>query len=253
MQRAILCIIALVLISYATLSSSAERPVIRFYSEIAAPFYFFDENGEPQGASLDLANAITELTGLNTTIEPMTWARAYYEATHHPNVVLTSVLRTPERETEFQWLGLVHVARASFIRLKSHHDIKVSGLEHARRYRVGTIRGYGSANYLLEQGFVENRNLYLATDPEQLWSLLFSERIELVLSNLVTDRYELTSIGLNPDDVMEAYNVEALNLELQMATGRDTPQSTVDAIRTALDTLKSNGEYARIMQKWGLW
>lgn len=252
MQRAILSIIALIFIGCMTCSARAEPPVIRFYSEIAAPFYWLDEHGEPQGASLDLANAITDLTGITATVEHMPWARAYYEATHHPNVVLTSVLKTPERESEFQWLGLVHVARASFIRLNSQRDIQVASLDQARRYRVGTIRGYGSANYLLEQGFVENKNLYLATNTEQLWSLLYSKRIELVLSNLVTDRYELASIGLDPDKITELYNVEALNLQLQMATGRDTPQSTVDAIRAALYTLKSNGEYARIMHKWGL-
>ncbi|WP_189403966.1 substrate-binding periplasmic protein [Alteromonas halophila] len=167
-------------------------------------------------------------------------------------MVLISVLKTPARESEFQWLGLVHVARASFIRLTAREQLYIDSPEQARQYRVGTIRGYGAASYLKKQGFVENENLFLATNPEQLWSMLYSQRIDLVLSNLETDRYEIASIGLDPDKVTAIHNVEALNLQLQMATGLSTPEDTVESIRKALHQLKEGGDYERIMQKWGL-
>ncbi len=252
MYRAFLRAFASVFFCCVTVTTWAEQATIRFYSEVAAPFYWLDANGEPQGASVDLANAISALTGIQSTVESMAWARAYYEATHRPNIVLTSVLKTPARESEFQWLGLVHVARASFIGLKARQNIQLANVDDARRYRVGTVRGYGAANYLLKQGFVEKQNLILATNTEQLWSLLYSGRIDLALSNLETDRFEISDAGFDPALVTAHFNVDELNLQIQMATGLTTPAATASAISDALSELKQNGEYTRIMTKWGL-
>lgn len=228
-----------------------ENTIIRFYGESAAPFYW-DEDGVEQGAVFDLANALIKHLNLNATVELLPWARAYYEAEHHPNVVLLSVLKTPAREKELQWLGVVHVAKASFIRLRERVDINVSQLGDAKKYRVGTVRGYGSAGYLQRHGFEENQNLILAKSPSELWTLLYKQRIDLVLSNLVTGKYEVGSAGLDAARIVSEAEVTPLNLELQMATGPDTSAALTEKLRAGLESLKASGEYLHIMKKWEL-
>lgn len=225
--------------------------VIRFYGEPAAPFYW-EENGVEQGAVYELANALIRHLRLNATVELLPWARAYYEAEHHPDVVLLSVLKTPARENELQWLGVVHVARASFIRLRERTDIEVTQFDDARTYRVGTVRGYGSAGYLKGQGFREYRNLILAKSPSKMWTLLYKKRIDLVLSNLVTGKYEVSTAGLDPARIVSEAEVTPLNLELQMATGLQTSSELVEKLRDGLTALKASGEYQQIMHKWQL-
>lgn len=232
-------------------ASAHENTVIRFYGEPAAPFYW-EEDGVEQGAVFELAHALIKHLNLHATVELLPWARAYYEAEQHPNVVLLSVLKTPARENELQWLGVVHVAKASFIRLRERGDIHVSQFDDAKKYRVGTVRGYGSAGYLQRHGFEENQNLILAKSPSELWALLYKQRIDLVLSNLVSGKYEVDSAELDASRIVSEAEVTPLNLELQMATGLQTSAELTEKLRAGLASLKASGEYLQIMKKWDL-
>ena len=194
------------------LENEQQTPVIRIYNEISAPFYWLDEEGNPQGVNHDLANELMAHTNLNATVEHLPWAQAFKQAVNQPNVVLMSVLRTPSRESQFQWLGIVDVARASFMKLTERKDIHINRLEDAKGCRVGTIRGYGSANFLLSQGFEEFNNLTLVTNTEQLWSMLYKGRIDLVLANPVSSQYEAIGHGLDPTQIESIYTVPELHL-----------------------------------------
>lgn len=245
----VLCFILLMV----TLPALAKQPsVIRFYSEISAPFYWLDDEGRPQGVSYDIATALIEQSKLSATIEHLPWARAFQEAVSQPNVVLMSVLRTKEREPQFQWLGRIDTARASFIKLAERTDIQLTSLEEAKRCRVGTIRGYGAASFLINQGFEEFNNLTLVSNTEQLWSMLFMGRIDLVLSNPASSEYEAISQGLDPAKIQLEYNVPELSLSLEVATGHQTSSDVVEQISLGLELLKANGTYEKIMKKWGL-
>lgn len=232
--------------------SSATTPFLRFYSEITPPFYWLDNNGVAQGINVDLANALFDTLDIEASIEHMPWARAYYEVEHHADVVLLSVLKTPARTSKLQWLGVVDVAEASLIRHKRRDDIEVSIWDDVYQYRVATIRGYGAADYLQQNGFEEGKNLVLVKSSKELWLALYTGRVDLVLSNYITGKYEVADSALNPDDIVSEFTVLPLNLEIQIATGLETPISHAQMIQKGLNTLKENGEYQRIMRKWGL-
>lgn len=232
--------------------SANDQPTLRFYSEIAAPYYWLDDEGQPRGASFDIASALIKEIQVKATIEHLPWARAFHQAVNEPNVVLVSALRTANREKLLQWLGKVHGVRASMIRLNRNQHISVDSVEQAKQFVVGTVRGYGSANYLLEQGFVEGENLVLVGSTGQLWTMLYLGRIDLVLSNQQSGYYEIESAGYDPSVIEAIFNVQALDIELQMATGHMTSSSVAKQIRSGLQALKERGELQRIMDKWNL-
>lgn|GEM_PF-299105 len=231
---------------------ATKSAVVRFYSEIAPPFYWLNNNDVPQGVNVDLAKALTEILSIEASIDHLPWARAYYEVEHHADIVLLSVLKTPAREHTLQWLGVVDIAEASLIRHTRRDDIEVSTWQDIYQYRVATIRGYGAADYLLQNGFEEDKNLVLVKSPKELWQSLYSGRVDLVLSNFITGKYEIAETSLDPNDIESEFTVVPLNLEIQMATGLQTSPARVNALRQGLTELKANGEYQRIMRKWGL-
>lgn len=239
-------------ISHCESVDDTATPFLRFYSEITPPFYWLDENGVAQGVNVDLANALFNMLDIKASIEHMPWARAYYEVEHHADVVLLSVLKTPTRASTLQWLGVVDVAEASLIRHQDRDDINVSTWDDIYQYRVATIRGYGAADYLQQHGFEEDKNLVLVKSSKELWLSLYTGRVDLVLSNFITGKYEIADSALDPDDIVSEFTVVPLNLEIQIATGLETPTSHVKMLRKGLRTLKENGEYQRIMRKWGL-
>jgi glutamate N-acetyltransferase/amino-acid N-acetyltransferase len=73
--------------------------------------------------------ANTELDGV---VEQLPWARAYFEATSKPDIVLLTALRTDQREKELQWLGTVHTAQAHLVALKDNANIQLVGIEDAK-------------------------------------------------------------------------------------------------------------------------
>lgn len=232
--------------------ASASSNVLRFYNEISPPYYFLDDNSQAKGANVDLANAIIRHANVDATIEHLPWARAVHDAIHNPNIVLMSILKTPQRAEQFRWLGPVHDVNAAMFVLASRHDLQQLTLERSKTLTVGTIRGYGAAQYLQNQGFEEKQNLVLVSTSRQLWSMLVLGRLDAVLSNAASGRYELLQMGLPSHTLRPAFEVEELSLTLQMATGLNTPKETADALQSALNTIRENGEFSRIMSKWRL-
>ncbi|WP_394221721.1 substrate-binding periplasmic protein [Alteromonas gracilis] len=225
---------------------------IYFLSEATPPYYSLDESGKAQGVNVDLVNALKPLLPFTSSLEHMPWARAYQETHEKPNLVLLSLLKTPKREDKFQWLFAVNHMQAELIRLKRKDVSHISSIEDAKRYRVGSVRGYGAATYLQQKGFEENKNLALVADTSLLWKLLYMERIDFAIADFNTGKYEISDAGYNPDDVTSEYVIEALGADLFVATGLETEQDKVEALKRALFILEANGEYARILNKWGL-
>lgn len=229
-----------------------EDKVLRFYNEISPPFFWLDDNNQPQGANYDLAMALMAHTKLKGVIEELPWARAVVEAANKPDIVLLTALRTELREKQLQWLGTVHTAQAHLLAMKKNSNIQIIDFEDAKKYMVGTIRGYGAADFFINKGFVEGENLKLLSSQTQLWSMLFKGRIDLVLDNLTTAQFEINRAGVSIEDVNSLMSIDALKANLEMATGHLTDPATTERLRMGLQHLKNNGEYQRIMEKWGL-
>ncbi|MBT3133974.1 transporter substrate-binding domain-containing protein [Alteromonas sp. ALT199] len=233
-------------------SAFASPNHVYFLSEVTPPYYWYDNNGKPQGVNVDLANALKPLLPFSSSLAHMPWARAYHETLEKPNLVLLSLLKTPKRENQFEWLAEVNHVQAALIRLKRKDTTLINSLNDAKSFRVGSIRGYASALYLQQHGFKEKKNLALVTEPEQLWKLLYKERIDFALANFETGKYEISDAGFNPDDATSEYVIDALGADLFVATGLKTDKDKVKSLKNALSILKANGEYARILKKWGL-
>lgn len=223
---------------------------VYFLTEVTPPFYWVDNSGVAQGINVDLAEAMKPYLPMTSSLEHLPWARAYQETIDKPNYVLLTLLKTEKRENKFKWLGYIDCLEASLIKLKQNTSLKLSSLEDAKRFRIGTVRGYGAAQYLLQNGFVESENLVLVADPNQLWHLLFKGRIDFVLTNIKTGKYEIANAGYSADNVVTDFPITPLNAELQMATGNTTSRELTEALKRALLAIKENGEYDRIMQKW---
>jgi polar amino acid transport system substrate-binding protein len=233
-------------------AANVEAQEILFVGQIVPPLIVLDDEQHKSGALVELAQALINYTQLDASIAFIPWARAYEMSLHEPNVILLSVLKTQIREPQFQWIGKVHQAKAHLIGLKSHDKLFVSELGDAVKLRVGSVRGYGSATYLTNNGFEEGGNLVLASNSSQLWGLLFNDRVDLVLSNFETSPYEIKSAGYDPEQAIDILDVIELSNELQFATGHNTPISTVKILSEGLTALKLNGTYAVIKRKWGL-
>lgn len=225
---------------------------LRFVGEQSAPFVFLDERQQPTGVLVEITQALIAETKIDASIELIPWARAYEIALTEPNVILISLLKTTDRQAQFQWIGKVHEAKANMFRLKKRGDIQLTSLIQAKSLRIASVRGYGSSDFLLENGFVEWDNLVLVTRPEQLWDMLYRDRVDLVLYNTEAGKYEASQFGHDPDELVNALSIPELTLDLFLATGLATSTPTVQQLQTGLQSLQTKGTVDQIKQEWKL-
>lgn len=139
-------------VSLFILSLNAE--VFKVYTEQNPPYNFL-ENGKLKGFSTLLLEQLFHKSGhqiFGNTIEVLPWVRGYDQVLHEKNVVLYSMVRTPEREALFQWVGPIGKMTLGVIAKKNSH-IMIATPDALHRYKIATIPDTASERALLENGF----------------------------------------------------------------------------------------------------
>lgn len=224
---------------------------VHFVSEDLPPYHFKGELGQPKGALVDIVKAIAKEAKVDYTIEIYPFSRAFHLLKNKPNVLMFSLLKSPSREKQFVWLGKIFHNSAFLVALNGNKP-RLTSLAQAKDYTVGTIRGYYSERYLRKAGFEEGENLSLSVKYQHLWQMLFNHRIDYVLTNTLSLNSELNELRLKMDDIESTLELTDFPNELHLAGNLSLPPKTIEALRQAFITIKSNGEHQRILTQWGL-
>ncbi|MDF2178750.1 transporter substrate-binding domain-containing protein [Aliiglaciecola sp. CAU 1673] len=252
MKKGLLLLAALFLVPVQAQPTTSEADVV-FVAEDLAPYHFLNAQQSEDGAMFALAKAVAKVCEIRARFELLPWSRAFLHSKDDVDVVMVSLLRTPEREPEFHWIGRVFKTEAYFVKLKSRRDIQANNIEQAKKYVVATIRGYGSEKWLRTQGFDERLgNLALSLNSTQLWGMLFKERAELVLTNTMAMRKEVVADGYPPEALEPVFEAKDIPTELFFATGLKTSSERVQQLSDCLNKTKQDGTYDAILQQWQL-
>ena len=114
-------------------SGWASAQEVRFVTEIMAPFQVNDGK-RLSGFAVELVDEIKRRTGIKAQIEVYPWARAYNIALTEPNVFIFTLVNTPERLQQFNWIGDYYTVTDSFYALKSRRDIVIKSMNDAKKY-----------------------------------------------------------------------------------------------------------------------
>ena len=92
---------------------SAAAVDIHAYTEDVPPLNYVDK-GKISGYSTEVLRLAAQEAGLSLSIEAQPWLRAYAAVQKSPNALLFTVVRTPEREAQFQWVGPIDRAASIY-------------------------------------------------------------------------------------------------------------------------------------------
>ncbi|MCO4798953.1 MAG: transporter substrate-binding domain-containing protein [Colwelliaceae bacterium] len=225
---------------------------LRFVAEDLPPFHYYDENNKPVGALVEVIEELMTSVEIPFKIELMPFARSYGLTINNENVIMFSLMKSPDRQEFFRWIGQSYKSKAYLVGLNSRTDIKINKLDQAKSFVVGTIRGYHSEKYLKNAGFTDNKNLHLSVNYKHMWNMLFEQHIDFILTNFVAIEREMESIGFHKNEIKPIIELHDFPGDLFLATSLSTNELNVTAISNALKQIKDNGTYAKIMKKWDL-
>ena len=231
--------IAALFLGLLLLSGIAAAQDLSVITAIWAP-YDMEENGKLVGIGTEIVQATLEKAGINAEIKVYPFARALKMAEEEPNTLLFTVVKSPEREPLFTWVGpIVPPVRIVMHKLKKRTDIVVNSLEDAKKYTIGTTRAAVGHQYLLKEGFQDGVDLDPVNSNQQSVKNFFGERIDLEVSAEFNFMYEAKQQGFSADDTEIAYVL--FENQAYMVFSKHTPDDIVEKVKTAFEQVKAEG------------
>ncbi len=235
-----------VIVSLLFAAVCAEAQELKIVTEDFSP-YNYEEKGEITGLSTKVIRAVLKELGTDCKINLYPWAKAYNMALEQENVLIYSILRISEREKLFKWVGEIPVSEMYFFKLKQRADIKIASLDDAKKYSIGVTRETAPHQYLSGKGFELKE---IDSRDELSIRKLVNGRIDLMPYYNIPFLYKVKGLGYAPEQFEKVFFLKDASEKLYMAFGAKTADSTVEKFAKALEKIKADGTYEKIIKEY---
>lgn len=247
MKKSYIMVVLLIAVTFANLAY-AFSDQFQFACDDFPPFAY-TENGKPTGLSVEILRTILNELQIPDTIKIYPWVRAYDMALKNKNTAVFTAARTLERETLFKWVGPIAPRKINLYKLKRRTDIKVSTFEDAKKYIVGTIRGYAAEKTLLNKGFEIGKNIDQVTRNIQNIIKIYRNRIDLMTSFDLLIVYTVKGTQYSFDDFEKVLVIDDKH-DFYYAFNKETDDADVARFQQVLDNMKADGRYNNLLEKY---
>ncbi|WP_434633958.1 substrate-binding periplasmic protein [Chromobacterium sp. CV08] len=228
------------------LSAAAAAAPILAYTEDVPPLNY-QENGQVKGFSTELLRLLAREAGLEVKIEVLPWLRAYAKVKDTPGTLLYTLVRTPERESQFQWVGPISPRRIYLYRLRERRDIRVSSLADLARYRNGALAGSAAAGQLAGLGLGEQLDLGRSDDADL--KKLQLGRVDLVAMLDWSMQWQLRQQGLPASTLEPAWLLDGKQ-QYWFALNPRSPPDWAKKLQAALERVGADGRLQAIRRHY---
>lgn len=205
----------------------------------------YEENGIAQGYSVELLQAVANEAGLKINIQVMPWARAYQTALATPNALLFTLVRNPERENLFLWIGPIAKRKVFLFKLSQRNDITVDELSAAKKYRIGAVRESASTKLLMAQDFQIGRELDVTKDDFINMKKLLAGRIDLMVSLDWAANFAIKKEGGSADQISRAFLLDQSH-EYYFGMNKNTDPQVFEKLNKAFEKIKKSGNLKKL-------
>ncbi|WP_309677873.1 transporter substrate-binding domain-containing protein [Pseudomonas sp.] len=208
------------------------------------PPLHFQQGNQLVGFGVDVVQALAERTGDQVHMQQVPLLRALHVATTEPATGVFTVLRTAERESQYQWVGpLMDVETALY---SANTQQPVHSLQDASTQgSIAVPRKWLAYDYLRKQGL---NNLYGVETPEQMMRLARLGRIEFVVADTLSIATLAREEGLAPSQLH--YQMPLMKQGTYIAFSPQTDARQVARWQQALDEMNRDGRLEQLKQRW---
>jgi polar amino acid transport system substrate-binding protein len=208
--------------------------------------YSYLDEGHIAGPATQVVELMLHTAGLsNYRFVLYPWARSYDLAAREKNVLIYPIVRTPERESHFQWVGKLATAPINLYKLRNRPEIAISNLEQAKDFTIAVVRDDARESYLVGHGF---KRLAIASDNDDAFKLLISDKVQLIPMPERDAAAFCQSYGLAIDSLEVAFALTEFNQDIYVAFSLGTPSSIVDRASHAFESIARQGIVTDLMR-----
>ena len=244
MKKALLATCVTVLI----LPAMAMAASIKAYTEALPPLNY-EENGKVSGFASELLRQMASEAGHSVQLEVMPWMRAYRTVKQQPGSALYSIVRNPEREALFKWVGPIAPRRIMVYALASRPDVKIRRQPDLLRYRLGVLAESSAASQLVQLGLPESQMEYGQSDEVNLKKLLLGRADSVVMLDWAM-RWQQKLQQVDAARIRPVWTLDQ-RYQYWFAFNKDTDPAMLRSLQHALDQLRADGRLAALKRRYG--
>ncbi|AIL62115.1 substrate-binding periplasmic protein [Pseudomonas alkylphenolica] len=226
----------------ACLPVSALAGELRLLTDNHRPLHF-QQGNELVGFAVDVVRSLSQQSGDVIVLQQMPLRRGLRVASSAPDTAVFTILRSPEREASYQWVGpLMEVQTALYAAPDS--QLEVRDLQQAAALKQIVVpRKWQAYRYLQEHGM---NNLYGVETPEQMMRLLRLGRADLVAVDNLSVAAQAREAGLGP----LRYQMPLTRQGAYIAFSPQTDSQRVQRWQRALEKMRQDGRLKQLEQHW---
>ncbi len=209
----------------------------------------YEEEGKITGLITELVNEIVKRsqTKEQSELHIGPWTRVLNAGLKYPNVVIYTVIRIPEREDKFHWIGPVLRKKWLLVGRKGK-SLKFDDLEDYKKLEaIGVIRADARETLLEQQGF---NNLYQVNTLVQAYKMLHQERLDLVATADLELPVLARKAGIPLEDLEAFYVLE--EVESYIAISKSSDPKLIALWQQTYQKILIDGTLQDIAKKWAL-
>jgi|GEM_PF-1145371 len=236
------------LISTASQTYAAEQnlPLLHVYTEVRDRSQLVtDAQGRTwvDNSMSRLVEVVLAEAGVEFQSSVVPWSRMLNSLSNQPNTLAYPLLRIPEREDQFAWVGHLQHIDSYLFGLRSRIDELPDSLDEVGGFRLGTMRGDAFHNFFVAQGYP---NLVVFNNSTPWLSMLQRGRIDLMPFALTGIAGYLERSGEPPDTLAPVIRLDALSYPLYFVMNLNSDPELVKKIADAYQRVVSDGRFEEI-------
>jgi len=237
-----LLLMAATIVTFASCTAAGQdrKQPLRFLGNRAIPPFVSLQDGKPVGIAVDLAYALAEKAGLSVKVEAMDWPTAQSEVLDGKADALLQINPNPQREEVYDFSDPLLESRFQIFRKAARTDIQ--SLQSLRGMKVGVESGGFPAQQLEGDAF----QLVPVPSWKAAFILLNAGQVDAVIVDRWVGEYELAINRFEGITIVDT-PVSVSYSRIAVAEGN---KGLLDKINSGLRTIRQDGTYQRIMDKW---
>jgi len=210
--------------------------------------YNYSESGALKGFSVEIVRAIAQQLNADIDIQLLPSMRAKASLEGNRRTMLITMLRTPERETKYKWVGPLGDSAIYFYKRKGN-PLEVATLEDAKKVRSICSRYGGlTTSRMQAAGFTNIESG--ASDGKAVYRMLIFGRCDLAISDSPLGVVHLLKQINYPPDAVVQTPVKLVASPIYIACSKDISDAEIARWQAALDNLKSSGAFQAILKRY---
>lgn len=234
-------------LAFLLIGGIAHAQDLSLYCEEDKPLQFYNAQGKLTGFTVEIVEEIQKRLGTNAPIQVVPWSRGVEMLSRTPNTMLFTMARTPERESQYQWVG--PISSISYgLYAKANSDIKIETIDDARKVGlIGVYRNDIRDQTLTRLGF---NNLDRANSNISSFKKLMIGRINVYADSKMGVASLAKSAGYQLSDVKMVFHL--FDSQLYIAVSKDTNKNIVSRWNEALEEMKKDKSFQRLQKKYAI-